>query len=90
MDQSKSKQTVALEIALQTGYLKECEICPEIYNPEEDPTDTYKLANTLLTNDAPIVRIFKGNRKQLTDILKNLPNDYPFECQCERIKNKTD
>jgi len=90
LNQPENKYTVALKIALQTGYLTECEICSEIYNPIEDPTDVYKLANTLITKNAALVKIFKGNRKQLTDILKKIPNDYSVECQCDRIKNRND
>ena len=80
-----AKRQVAESIALETGLLERCESCEDItHDGLTDPTDTYKLANYLITKGDERVAIFNGDRRELTDTIQAILDDYGPECYCEQ------
>ena len=77
IEENEEKNNAAIEIALRVGLLDKCEqhhyfIDPGANNFEE----AYKLANSLITKSDSLVKVFEGNRKELTDILSTIIEDY--------------
>ncbi len=78
----EGRRAIAIEIALEVGLLKKCEVCEEIYNPidEDKLISAYKLANHRMTKD-PLMLEYFGNRTTLTDIIKEIPTEFS-DCRC--------
>jgi len=87
--QDERKRQAAVEIAIRAGVLNRCELCEELTedHSEELLTKAYAIANSLITKNDPLTQDFKTNsrdRRELTDILKNLWTDFSDECKCKR------
>lgn len=77
---------VAAEVAVRAGLLSRCELCEGIYDPmSNDVESAYKLGNYLISQGDPLVEGFDGDRRRLTDLLKDITQDYPSECECSRL-----
>lgn len=82
MMDDKCKREVAYEIAVRVGLLEKCPDHGNYIDPLNDGAleDAYKLANSLISSDDPLVAGFHGNRRKLTDILKNIRSSAGFSC----------
>lgn len=82
MEEQQSKREVAVDICLEVGVLKQCDCgLEEIYDPiVSDWTPAYKKANSLISKNDAQVAVFKGNRTELCDTIKELKNEFPTEC----------
>ena len=79
--EQEDKYQVAQQVAVQAGILSECEMHDIIYDGGTDSyEDAYKLANTLISQDDPLVVIFNGNRRELTDLLKDIKSEFGENC----------
>jgi hypothetical protein len=92
-DRTQEERAVAEEIAIRAGYLNRCEGCSEIYDPgSEDPEPAYRLAISLIKEKDALVKIFWNDPQRLTDLIKELVEQYPELCHCrsvfEEIKNE--
>lgn len=88
MEDQEAKYAVAVEVAIQAGFLERCEIHDEVYNAcGVDIDHAYRKGNTLISNKDPLVEIFNGNRRELRDILKEISTEYDEVCPlCERSR----
>lgn len=86
--EDESKQRTAVVIATKVGVLKRCEfgICDELTwdDSEEQLESAYKYAAGLFKDKDPLTQDFKS-QKELTDMIKNLWNDFGVECACKRL-----
>lgn len=82
LEADENKKQVAVEIAVRVGLLERCEFhTDEVFDPlENNNEDAYKLANSLITDKHPLVAIFDGDRRELTDLLNEIQNDFADEC----------
>lgn len=56
-------------------------------NGMDNYQDAYKLANSLITKNDPLVSVFQGERTELTDLIKDVVNDHGEECPgCRAIE----
>jgi hypothetical protein len=86
--EDERKQRVAVAIAAEVGVLKRCKfgMCGELTwdDSEEQLESAYKYAARLFKNKDPLTQGFTS-QKELTDMIKNLWNDFGDECACERL-----
>lgn len=89
MMEQEDKQRIAEEVAVRADYLNRCDAHDELYDAcAVDIDATYRVANSLISNDDPLVAIFKGNRRELTDMLKDLEGMYQDKCPyCQKLMN---
>lgn len=85
----ENRLRAAVEIARRAGVLNRCEVCGELTedHSEELLKEAYAIGNSLISKNDLLVRGFKNNsrdRRELTDILKNLWTDFGDECKCKR------
>lgn len=82
----ESKRDVAIEIGLKVGLLERCEDHGYVLDAMSGNfEDAYKLANSLISSNDPLVQIFNGNRRELTDLIKNIPDEFGDSCPgCEK------
>jgi hypothetical protein len=89
--EDERKQHVAVIIAARMDVLERCEfgLCDELTwdDSEEHLESAYKYAAWLFKNKDPLTQDFKS-QKQLTDMIKNLWNDFGVECACKRLLAK--
>jgi hypothetical protein len=89
--EEKDKQNVAVEIALKVGVLKPCKfgICNELVwdDSKEQLESAYKYAARVFKSKSPLTQGFK-NQTELTDMIKNLSNDFSVDCACQRLIDK--
>lgn len=80
------KQSVAVEIALQTHVMRTCPEHRELfYDDESDPASAFALAVELVRQRRPYVGVFDGNPHALTDLLSETLASAPCFCpQCAR------
>jgi hypothetical protein len=75
------KQTIAVEIALQTHVLQACPIHKEIFCDDEvDPSAAFALAVDLVRQHKPYVRVFHDDAHALTDLLSETIGAAPTCC----------
>lgn len=82
------KESIALQVALQSGVLKECERHHQIFYDDQDPKPAFELMLELFENDAPEVAGFSGNCHELTDILSEViahASAYCLHCRYGKI-----
>lgn len=86
--QDGRKHHAAVVIGAKMGVLERCEfgICDELTwdKSEEQLESAYKYAAWLFKNKGPLTQDFESQR-ELTDIIKNLWNDFGDECACKRL-----
>ena len=80
------KQSVAVEIALQTHVLRTCPLHRELFfDDESDPGSAFALAVELVRQRRPYVGEFNGDAHALTDLLSETLAAAPGFCpQCAR------
>lgn len=80
------KQSVAVEIALQTHVLRTCPVHRELFvDDESDPASAFALAVELVRQRKPYVGEFHGNTHALTELLSETLASAPGFCpQCAR------
>jgi len=84
-------QEAATEVAIRAGLLERCEYCEEVYDPmTNDVEAAYKLGNYLITNNDAVVDVFEGDRRTLTDYLKDITTNYGDTCHCKYVAQKND
>jgi hypothetical protein len=66
------KLDIATEIALRAGILQRCDAHTDtiLGTDETDFTIAYRLGNALMTQGDPLVAIFRGDRREMTDNIK--------------------
>ncbi len=76
--QEDEKFDAACEIAVRVGLLEQCELHDYLTDPYEDEKleSAYKLGNKLITDNDSLVEVFKGDRAELTDILKDICSNF--------------
>lgn len=80
----EDKRRIAVEIAVEAGELRRCEGHDYALDAGGDGTAAYKLANALITRGDPLVAIFQGNRRALTDLIREVLSDHGSHCPgCE-------
>jgi len=81
--QHESRISVATDLSLLTGLLRRCEICGAIFDPLEWRfVEAYKAGNALISNHAPEVEVFGGDRRAMTDAIKQAVDEAPTSCRC--------
>jgi hypothetical protein len=85
-DKMNQKQSVAVQIALQTHVLRTCPEHRELFfDDESDPASAFALAVELVRQRRPYVGEFHGNSHALTDLLSETLAAAPGFCpQCAR------
>ena len=88
-EDQEQKRQIAIEIALRVGLLTKCEYHDEIIDPlENNHEEAYKLANSLITKEDALVNPFNGNRKELTDMLSSITEEFGDQCSfCHKWDN---
>jgi hypothetical protein len=77
----EQKQTIAMEIALQTQVLRTCPIHNEIFCDDEvDPSTAFALAVELVRRHTPYVEKFQNDAHELTDLLSETIGAAPNCC----------
>jgi hypothetical protein len=82
MMEDQEKLDAATEIAIRTGILERCEYHSDtvLGTDDTDFTEAYKLGNSLISKGDPLVAIFKGNRREMTDKIKEAIESHGEEC----------
>ena len=82
MMEDDDKRQVAYEIAVRVGLLERCEDHGYYTDPLNDEAleDAYRLANSLISSEDPLVVIFHGNRRELTDFIKDIRSNVGESC----------
>jgi hypothetical protein len=78
------KQTIAIEIALQTHVLQACPIHHSLFCDDDvDPSGAFALAVELVRQHTPYVEDFQNDAHELTDLLSETIGAAPNCCpQC--------
>jgi hypothetical protein len=75
------KQTIAVEIALQSRVFQTCPVHHQIYCDEEaDPSGAFALAVELVRLQTPYVQAFDHDAHALTDLLSETIGSAPTCC----------
>jgi hypothetical protein len=86
--EDERKQHTAAVIAAKVGVLERCEfgICDDLTwdDSEEQHKSAYKYAARLFKSKDSLTQVFRS-QKELTDMIKNLWNDFGDECACKRL-----
>jgi len=84
----EEKFEVATEIGLMVGYLEICPVHEYVFSAEIDGElmkNACALGNFFISKKKPIVEIFQGNRRELTDKIQETGYWYPLGCPgCEK------
>lgn len=84
----EGKREVAVEIAIRVGLLERCDDHGYVIDPlANNHEEAYMYANSLITKSDPMVDIFNGNRRELTDLLKDICSDFGDECPGCQARN---
>jgi hypothetical protein len=87
--EDEAKREVAIEIGVRVGLLLRCEDHHYVMdNLQDNFEDAYRLANSLITQNDPLVAIFNGNRRELTDLIKTITHDFGESCPGCDARNK--
>jgi len=81
------RQTIAIEIALQTHVLQTCPIHHAIFCDDDvDPSGAFALAVELVRQHTPYVEEFHDDAHALTDLLSDTIGRAPSSCpHCENF-----
>jgi len=80
MESEQMKRDTALEIALDSGAIKQCEFHEDIlYEGSSDYKKAYRLGNSRYSSSG-YSDVFK-NRLEMTDLIKEIIDEY-FEGEC--------
>ena len=78
LEEYEAQRSVAESIAIEAGVLSVCELHDETYAPGNDIEDAYKYGNDKFTKGD--LRCRFEDRKELTDVIKDVVTDCPDEC----------
>ncbi len=85
MMQGDEQVKVAIEICIMAKIMERCPYhSSTVYENFGDIEAAYKLGNHLITKQDAMVRVFNGNRKEMTDAIQkaiNTHGDACYECQ---------
>jgi hypothetical protein len=83
----EGKNDVALSILKKAGAITVCDACGDIVDNQDESAlkEAYKIANSMITKSDELVADFKGDRKELTDLIKSAYADVNWECHCEEV-----
>lgn len=83
----ESKYAVALTILKKAKAVIVCDTCGDDVDNRDDGAlkEAYKIANSMITKGDELVTNFKGNRKELTDLIQSVYADINWECHCEQV-----
>ena len=72
----------ATDIAIRAGMPQRCEYHSDTMLGTDDTncTDAYKLGNALMSKGDPLVSIFKGHRRAMTDKIKAAIESFGMGC----------
>jgi hypothetical protein len=88
LSEKEKKRRAAIAVGLETGLFQECPVCREITEkqaPEQKVLETERLAEEWLTKFDPRVEIFKGDRKELKRLIRDVKEKAEYSCVCERV-----
>jgi hypothetical protein len=68
----EGQEDQARAIAVKAGCIEECEDHGFFMDTDEDPAEAYRLGNTMITNGEPGVSSFDGDRRLMTDTIKDV------------------
>jgi len=78
MEENEARRDIALQIVLEAGVLEQCEFHDDcIYLGGEEIESAFKLANHK-ASDGKLEGVFE-NRRQMTDIIKDVVEDHAAE-----------
>jgi hypothetical protein len=83
----EKKQSIAIEIALQTQVLKTCPIHRQIYfDDDADAASAFALAIELVRKHKPYVEEFHDDEHELMDLLSDTLSATPLCCpECQSL-----
>lgn len=84
MWEREGREAIARKIAIESRALAVCEVC-DIATDQMDPDAlqlAYRIANRKITEGDPLVDVFDGNRRALTDLIKEVVESTGEECAC--------
>jgi hypothetical protein len=88
--EDEQKWYAAIEIGVRSEVLRRCELCEEVTDQSDDGLEeAYKLGNALFTRKDDLVKYFK-TRKELTDLIQSLPDEFNKRCRCQRQSVEND
>jgi len=81
------KQSIALQVALQSGVLKECALHRQVFYGDQDPKPAFELMLEKFEQNFPEVARFRHDFHELTDMLSEVIAQAPAYClQCRSRK----
>src|SRR6266511_562170 len=83
--EQQEKEAVPIQILGRSGVYRPCVRCGEMTADAllPDLTPAYRLANHLITRKDPLVAPFHGNRRELSDRIKEAHTDLTgVDCTC--------
>ena len=83
----EKKQSIAIEIALQTQVLKTCPIHRQIYfDDDADAASAFALAIELVRKQKPYVKEFHDDEHELMDLISDTLSATPLCCpECQTV-----
>ena len=85
-EEHQDKEAVATDIALQAEVLQRCTAHETLMYDGADPEPAYRLANAMITRNDPRVAVIGGQRRELTDYIKELTEECGDTCYaCDKI-----
>jgi hypothetical protein len=86
LEEHETKQGAAAYVAVKAGVMSVCEMHETLMYDGADPGPAYRLANALITSNNPSVAVFGGQRRELTDYIKELIEEHEEACYaCDRL-----
>jgi hypothetical protein len=87
MEELETKRAAAGKIALDAGVLKNCEFHDYLFEGDSDIEAAYRLGNHRFSAGS-LEDVFE-NRRDMTDIIKEVVQDSPDECPiCAKIRDE--
>ncbi|MBD3311631.1 MAG: hypothetical protein GF349_04005 [Candidatus Magasanikbacteria bacterium] len=86
LDIQFAEQDIVEEIAIMAGILTRCEMCDDVVwldDSEDNYRLAYKIANKMVTEGEIGPKYFNGNRRTLTDAIKEVQGS--LYCHCEIV-----
>ncbi len=85
-DEHLEKIAAATEIAKKAGVLSYCEWHHYVFvTGKSDYENAYKISNKMVTDKDPLVCVFKWNRRELTNLIKQIASFYGLCLGCQAM-----
>ncbi len=79
-----AQECAAVEIAVHVDLLRRCANCDCVTDPgNNNYEDAYRFGNTLISKGDPLAEVFDGDRRRMTDLIKNITTNYGPKCDCQ-------